>query len=311
MNESNMPDCSIKDSDLNNLIDGFRRLFNRGFGLPEPIANGGANYYILLIKYFPTTFNEIVKKANDLSPGIHKADLINGKKQLLKAGVIGEILPTLDQENQAFRKKFRRETIFPVSPNALWDVYSNQMKEKINLNLYNGGLDQLYNECYLEKFDFKKIKDRIRECHMIDNNNSGDCLTMYFSSMWVIYNLLENAGELKTLSLMLSGKRAFVAGQTNIYEKLASQGIKTKAILDERYQDPNLDKLLQCPLTEVKYNQTYKQGTRRIVVADNLFALDGRKLLPFDRPDPPYIGTMYFDQNSINMMRNIFMDAWG
>jgi hypothetical protein len=306
----NMPDCSIKDGDLNNLIDGFKRLFNRGFGLPSPVANGGAHYYILLINYFPTTFNEIVKKATDLAPGLPKADLINGKKQLLKEGVIGQILPTLDQDNQAFRKRFKRETIFPVSPNILWDVYSNLMKEKINLNLYNDGLDQLYTKCYLEKFDFEKIGDRIHECRKVDNNNSGDCLTMYFSGMWMIYNLLENAGDLKTLLLMLSGKRSSIAGQKNIYERLADQGIKIKAILDERYQYPGSDKLSQSPGIEVKYNQTYKQGTRRIVVADNLFALDGRKLLPFKRQDPSYIGTMYFDRDSIDMMRNIFMNAW-
>jgi hypothetical protein len=305
-----MQDCSIPIRDLNSVIHGFRSIFNLGLGLPHPIANDGAHYYILLINYFPTTFKDIVKKANELSPGLSRADLISGKEELLKAGIIAEILPTLDQETKDFRKNFRRETIFPVSPNVLWDVYSNKIEKILDLTQYASGLEEIYNKCYLKKFDFGKIKDRIHKCHPYANDNSIDCLTMYFSGMWVIYSLLEIAKNTKTLSIMLSGKRSMVAPQVSFYEKLIDQGVSIKAILDERYRDVSTGSLSQSPIAEVKYNQTHNQGTRRITIADDLFALDGRKLLPFSRPDPSYIATIYFNQNSIRTIQDIFDAIW-
>jgi hypothetical protein len=178
----------------------------------------------------------------------------------------------------------------------------------IRLDKYIDIMDQIYNKCYIEKFSIGRMRERIHKCHQ--NNNLTGCLTMYFSGMWVIYSLLENAKNTKILSMMLSGQKAKLTDHVNFYKMLIDQGVNIKAILDERYREKGTGVPLQPPRADIRYNRTNSQGTRRLTIADNLFAFDGRKLLPFNRTDPSYVGTIYFDQDNINAMRNIFDDMW-
>lgn len=116
-----------------------------------------------------------------------------------------------------------------------------------------------------------------------------------------------------TISLMVSGKRMFNEHK-DIYKRILDENLTIKGILLTRNNsvDKDAKEMKKNHGTKLNYVFALTQGNttcRRFVVND-AFALDGRKLLPSSKQEPSYLGTIYFDQESIARITEIFNDTW-
>ena len=135
-------------------------------------------------------------------------------------------------------------------------------------------------------------------------------LTLYCGSKWMIYTTLNNIKVGSSVSVMLSGKRVFDK-YSQYYQKLIDGGVTLRVLLDKK-DDNQIEKVKNFknkkkiePLA-IRFCQHESHETCRRIIVDDCFALDGRKMLPYDRADPSYIGTIYIRPDCINLLRENF-----
>jgi len=124
---------------------------------------------------------------------------------------------------------------------------------------------------------------------------------------------------------MLSGLRSFESPHITHYEKmlLSEGGLKIKALFDPQPYTKNIEqrRIFKERLKNVenlmnKYEDKIKirytlvtHATSRRVMFDSM-AIDAKKLLPFYRKEPSYIGTIYLKREDINFLQENFNAAW-
>lgn len=306
-----MEESSTSVQDLS-AIDALTHIFNLGLSQKPHTAAGAAAYYVIYIKYFPTNFETILKVVKEEIPKFSGSRLRLGRKQLLIDGAVAQILPLIDYDTPSFKKTFGRELLLPVDPKTIWDTYKNCLdKVFISMPEHISGLDAYFvnlSREYKVNFSPENMYEKLGQCGEERN------ISVNYSAPWALNNLLSSAKKESTVALMMSGIRTADAIHKGYIERILETGANIDMLLERRnqtqlnyigYLKEAYDKNLR-----VRYTPSESRGTYRISVLDDLFALDGRKVLPQTKREPSYIGTLYFDKDCIADIKSSFDDMW-
>jgi len=298
-------------------IDFIEKLFRNSLEVGTNVSLGASLYYYVLVKYGPASMRKIEMTAKDLYPTIPKNGLKTGRKELLKKGLIAQIFLT-DDADRRFRDSFKGiEAFLPINPKIIYELYKDSIDDIYERNIAseaNAGFEELSIN-YNKVFSLGRMKSKaLRSYPSRDADiHNGSNLTLCYGMEWALYNIINNIKNRSEISLMVSGVRIFDE-HTHIYKKMLEKELSVKAILLKRSE--NSAEKARIAMNdfkgkiEFKYAPTQSNATCRKFLVKDAFALDGRKLLPLTKQEPSYIGTIYFDEYSINKITESFNDTW-
>jgi hypothetical protein len=126
---------------------------------------------------------------------------------------------------------------------------------------------------------------------------------------------------------MLSGLRSFDQNRIKWYEKMLTpkRGLNIRALFDPHPYTDDPDKLkkftdrlemaknlMNIPKykdrIQIRHPLITHATSRRMIFND--IAIDARKLLPFGRDEPSFIGTVYLEKTDIEFLQKNFNTAW-
>lgn len=287
----------------------FEDIFRRNyFGYPKEAAN----YFLALIEHnFGCTLKNFIKEC-DMS----YQKLTNGRKELLKYGYIARVInfedSTLPEQGELY---------LPVNPKLIWEmVKSEQIRNfeeeeiRINSELINGIAD------VYEK-NFLKSGLAISE----------GSISIHYSGRWLFYTLFNNSQSSQRLRMMLGRLGSFKGPYTNFYESMFSlhKGLSLEILYsypknsmsrEEQAQFEarvkNLEYLKKTYPNNIEfYASLVPHATTRRILFDTVdkspyLAIDARKILPINRKDPSYLGTVYFEKEDTIWLEENFEESW-
>lgn len=292
---------TIERSDI--FEDIFRRLLFK-----EP--KKAARYYVALVENIPGT--GIMSLAEKSS--MHYTVLIQGRKELLERGLIAKILP-INEVSEESRKK--GELYLPTNPIIAWqEAQIGEADER--------GTEARENEIIKLKGIFKNNWG-FNEMGLVN----GD-ISLIYGGRWLFYTLIDNLEMNPHLDMMIGGLGSFKAPYIKFYERMFNENEdlklrilygfptsqmskKQKEIICDRLKD--LEALKKRDHNLSYYASAVPHATSRRALFSNskeepYMAIDARKLLPIDRKDPSYIGTIYFQTDAISWMKQNFEETW-
>lgn len=257
-------------------------------------------YYVTSIYYTPVSFTEMYRKARSIRKSISERALRNGRNALMENGLIAQVLFVHGSDT-----KFGTEPYLPVNPMIVVEVYAKYLKDVYSdedFSIRNRDVEEVY-RIWMENFGRYGIG--------IEKGS----ITLYYGDTWILYNLIgimdifENA----TISMMLGGINVFKEEYKAYYSHLIQRGSKIRVIIDrsDEMEDVKRLKMEYGDKIEVRCIPAEHYGTCRQILFDRELALDGKKLLPLDRPEPSCIGTIYVrEEDSIALLKNNFENIW-
>lgn len=283
---------------MKDIINTYTYLF-REYGFNRP--SGAASYYALLIDKFPTPFAAIENEyINLFQDDARPFDVRQGKLELYEKGFVARVLfndSKADLEN---------EQLIPVHPKRIWE----EMRPQISQNNPLLNIQVLDNQVDILTEKFRKFGDL---GIYIDNGS----LTLMYGKRWFYEFLVNNLDGISNLYIMLSALGSFEEPHLEYYRKmLKNRSLKIQALYDEKAlkdnktETLNIFKLLEDYSDQffLKFTPITHVTSRRVL--SNKFAIDARKLLPDNRPDTTYIGTIYLQKDVIQFLENNFKSSW-
>lgn len=283
----------------------FESIFKQGLGFKEPFSS--AAYYTLLIEKFPTSFKACFDEANKMN--ITPKKLEEGREELLAKGLIAKIdlkynvPPSVD---------FGREMYLPVNPGLIWEEY----KIHFNLNAFKELKD--IKESDLEVSEFSR--EYTEKFGINGFATTEGCITIYNSSQWLLFTLMNNLQLTKHFDLMLSGLNTFELPFRRYYEKMLNVDDFQMRVLYDASKinsrvEQNIKNLKDLFGDRLQIKETpVRHVTSRRVILHNVMAIDGRKLL--NKEEPSYIGTIYLingnenDDSPVKYLAENFNSTW-
>ncbi len=279
-----------------NIIQTFESIFDE---MEIDVSYEASIYYIILIYYAPVSFTELYRKARQVRRSISERSLKHGREALMKNGLIAQILLTHDSD-----VKFGTESYVPVNPNIIFEIYEEYLESIYSdedFSIRKKYAEEIY-ENYIENFGKYGIKVKC------------GCVTLYYSNTWIQYNLLNIMKELGSDTLSMLGDFDFLKEPYKAhYDRMMQQGMKIRAIYSIRKEAGGVEELKKKyeDRVRIKYTPIEHYETCRQIIFDNEIAMDGKKLLPLDRPEPSYISTMYIkEEDSIALLKKNFESVW-
>lgn len=257
-------------------------------------------YYVASIYYTPVSFTEMYRKARSIRKSISERALRNGRNALMENGLIAQVLFVHGSDT-----RFGTEPYLPVNPGIVVKLHTKYLKDIYSdedFSIRNRDVEEVY-RIWMENFGRYGIG--------IEKGS----ITLHYGDIWVLYNLLgimdrfENA----TISMMLGGINVFKEAYKAYYSHLIQQGSKIRVIIDgsDAVEDVKRLKIEYGDKIEVGCIPAEHYGTCRQILFDRELALDGKKLLHLDRPEPSCIGTIYIrEEDSIDLLSNNFENLW-
>ncbi len=321
-NEGKMEN-SRKNNENKLLIGAIEKIFR--YELNFKYEKAAALYYYLLIdKGMTVPFCDFLPSTTTENQ-ISLPRLQTGRKELLKNGVIAEIFLGRTASLRV-RDRFKGEAFLPVSPNVFYYLYKDSIENHLAmdaiLEIQNGfmKLSEKYNETFgldkLRELAYRrdgrsKQKNNSSETDQVTLNMGSSNLTLCYSMYWVLYNIFNNIKSNSNISLMVSGIRIF-GEHEYIYNKILEKEPQVNCILLLKKENNKYAKSMKNKHAKINfgYVPTQSNATCRKVLVDDTFALDGRKILSQSDQEPSYVGSIYFDMQSINKIKDSFNDTW-
>jgi len=294
----------------------FQAIFE-GMGISSPRRS--AIYYIYLIKNSPTSFSKLVDDAKSKSL-ISAAKLRQGRENLMDMGIVGKVLLPHGLSQNEINSALGREFYLPANPSVVWDSSKNKLLKEFDETAIERMCEEIscLFDIYTKKFGHCGINLDLwfNEYNVCKNNGVGKLsMTLHYSGMWVVYNILSNMKTISNLDLMLGGERTFDDSQMGYFRQMLNNNLKIRILFDERNGNQIKNaKILKDDydgLIKIKYNPRPRSGTCRRTILDNKIAFDGRKLLQDYGRKPSYVGTMYLhDEYCIGLLQDNFNALW-
>jgi hypothetical protein len=302
-------------------------LFNRLFQMPPKRAQNASMYYNLLILSHPATFSTIARSTRILFHSRSSWSALRiAASDLLSLGFIAQIVPFLNDE---IENRLKSEAYLPIDPKifgmgSFYDFNSRLYRED-ELNAISKEYLNAISEVHEEKFGYDALRTKLRK-------RNGDCnVSIYYKPRWMFYNTLNNIKTSSELCMICSVSD--FNDHNDIFKGLAEAGPKIKVIILKDVEDKILVPQNWLKNNTIEIKIALKGNiipTSKMVILDNMFALDGRnllqearegpltldmfaldgKILREAREDPLNLSTIYLDQKPIVSLTNTFKAIW-
>jgi len=267
-------------------------------------AQEASLYYVLSICAPSLNFTGALREARKIRRTVSQRGLTKGRDYLLKKGFLANVLFTHNTEEE-----FEQKSYLPVHPKIVFKENEKYLKE-------------IY-----EPDDFLVRAKQVEDLYGVYEDNYGDyglkmgkgCITLYYSRKWIVSYI---AGiitgrrmKVDTLSMMLSGLRAFEPQYRQYYEDMIERGSKIRIAFggEEEIEEMEEAKALRNKYEEsieVRYSPTISRTCKSFIIDDKL-AMDGTKLLATNGEELSYIGIMYLEEeDSVKNLRRDFENVW-
>lgn len=289
-------------------FDTIFKSFRKRLEISENHSKWAAIYFVLLIETFPANLATVLKRANDENYDIKRRSLEIGREILLQNGFIAHAY------SSNVGSDFDNESFLPVNPMILWEENKDKIAEEDRV--FRDGKANELGKIYLEKFKTHGCIGTV-----------GD-ITVRYSSQWFTYAIINNLFYKKGnrgMDIMLSSLGSFDSPYRDFYgsKLLLEQKLKIRALYDpysytyDKINEENFERRLVNARTFMeKYGDIVEirrpnvtHATTRRVIFDNI-AIDSMKLLPLNREEPSYVGTIYLNTEDIGFLRENFNVAW-
>lgn len=280
-------------------------------GIKDNHSKWAAIYYVLLIENFPSDLTTLLNKSKESNYEVNRGNLEIGREILLQKGFIAKAylsnIEGCDFDNEAF---------LPINPIILWEENKN-----------------IYDKAEPDEKEFRRKRMKELENVYLQNfknhgfvGTNGD-ITILYSNQWFAHTIVNNLFYVngnKNLDIMLSSLGTFDNPHREFYGNiLLEQRPKIRAIYDPysyTYDKITKDEFENRITNAKRYMEKYgneveircphiTHATSRRVIFDDM-AIDARKLLPLNRKEPSYVGTIYLNKNDVDFLRENFNAAW-
>lgn len=271
-----------------------------------------AAFYVTYIKLSPAKMEDIIKYARKLTnQGKSYTFFRKAIGYLLEDGLIAQIVTTADFRHT---DEFGRAAFLPINPKILFELNECKLIDHLQgeLEITKKRIDNLSQDFY-KKFSIEALKER---CTRGIAEEEISNITLYYSGMWVTYTLADNIQKNSIVSMMLNGARVCDNPQIAYYKKILEKDIKIRTILTTTEDITQIESRIQSIQSPINPNIIIKHApkesykTCRMTIVDNVFALDGRKLIHLGSKEPSYTGTLYLDDKYMNSIKDIFETVW-
>jgi hypothetical protein len=282
------------------LLRDIELFFDVGLGMGR-YRYEAAIYYITYVLSRPmalTRLGEEVRESVDKI--VSNKRLENGREALIREGLLAQVLSAYEGE-----KEFGGEAFLPADPEVLWEEKKGEMERKLDLERVKSmerGILQL-SEGYRNNFGKYGVV------------LAGGKLSVLYSATWIVGLLLElsKRNTEDTLLWLSSGYRSFDEPLLSLHRKILERGMKLKLMLATKKNIERMKELkrrygAQIDIRILPPGEAY--ATARRAICGNELALDARKILPPSSPEPSYIGTIYLEKESIEILRRSFQQDW-
>ena len=213
------------------------------------------------------------------------------------------------------------ELYLPVNPILIWNAHKLEQA-------------RVFNE--------EKVKDRemdVFELGITYRKNFGDFgigsrrtnISIINSYRWLLYTIANVLKHDHGLSMMLGDITTFESQYADFCDSMLElhKGIRIKLLVEPtdelnkiKANEPgqgidNLKKLMEKnPDINFEIGETpIPHATSRMIICEEpngspYMSLDEWKILPINRPEPSYMGTIYLESNSVTWMKNKFDASW-
>ncbi len=274
--------------------------FDVGLGIGK-YRYEAAIYYITYVLSRPMALTKLGEEVRESVDKImSNKRLENGREALIKEGLLAEVLSAYEGE-----KEFGGEAFLPADPEVLWEEKRGEMERKLDLERVRSvekGIQQLV-EGYRHNFGKYGV---VLE---------GGKLSLLYSATWIVGLLLQlsRRNTEDTLLWLSSGYRSFEEPLLSLHKRILEKGMKLKLMLATKKNIERMKELKrrygdQIDIRILPPGEAY--ATARRAICGNELALDARKILPPSSPEPSYVGTIYLEKESIDILRKSFQQDW-